>query len=223
MNSEHSHSRPRPDAPHAPQAADAAELAALYLSGAMTGEERDAFESRLAAGDAGCASELRRLQDAAGALLQDVATVAPPAAVRERVMRAIDGDSSPSSRSAAVSQIWRGWDTTTDSPFFTLRAAEGEWQETGVAGVQVRQLFVDRPGNRMTAMFRMAAGTEYPEHVHDGPEECYVLQGDLHVGDDFVMHAGDYQRALPGSEHGRQWTKSGCLLLVTCSLSDEMM
>ena len=40
---------------------------------------------------------------------------------------------------------------------------------------------------------------------------------------DFVMHAGDYQRALPGSEHGRQWTKSGCLLLVTCSLSDEMM
>ena len=217
MNSEHSHAPSRRDV------ADASELAALYLSGAMTGEEREAFESRLASGDVQCSAELRRLQDAAGALLQDVAPVSPPAAVRDRLMRAIESKAAMEQPESKASQIWRGWGTTTDSPFFTLRAADGEWQETGVAGVQVRQLFVDRPNNRMTAMFRMAAGTEYPEHTHDGPEECYVLQGDLHVGDDFVMHAGDYQRALPGSEHGRQWTKSGCLLLVTCSLSDEMM
>ena len=74
----------------------------------------------------------------------------------------------------------------------------------------------------MTAMFRMAAGTSYPEHIHDGPEECYVLEGDLHVGDRMVMHAGDYQRATPGSEHDEQWTEGGCLLLVTSSLSDEL-
>jgi anti-sigma factor ChrR (cupin superfamily) len=196
---------------------DAAELAALYISGAMTGEEREAFESRLAAGDAALAAEVRLLQDAADALLQDVDPVAPSPAVRRRLMQHID-DLSPK-----APQIWRAWDTSDDTPFFTLRAGDGQWEETGVEGVQVRRLFVDRPGNRMTAMFRMAAGSEYPEHEHDGPEECYVLQGDLHVGDDFVMNAGDYQRALPGSEHGRQWTKNGCLLLVTCSLSDEMM
>ena len=195
---------------------DAAELAALYLSGAMTGEEREAFESRLADGDAALAAEVRLLQDAADALLQDVDPVAPSPAVRRRLMQQLDA------AAPGTPQIWRAWDTTDDSPFFTLRADDGQWEHTGVEGVQVRRLFVDRPGNRMTAMFRMAAGSEYPEHAHDGPEECYVLQGDLHVGDDFVMHAGDYQRALPGSEHGRQWTKGGCLLLVTCSLSDEM-
>ena len=85
----------------------------------------------------------------------------------------------------------------------------------------MRRLFVDRPNNRMTAMFRMAPGTDYPEHVHNGFEECYVLEGELHVGDDIVMHAGDYQRADGGSEHARQWTERGCVLLVSTSMSDE--
>ena len=75
----------------------------------------------------------------------------------------------------------------------------------------------------MTALFRMAAGSEYIPHVHAGPEECYVLEGDLHVGDDIVMHAGDYQRAPAGSVHGVQRTEGGCLLLVSSSMHDEVV
>src|SRR5688572_901220 len=138
-------SAPRRDGP------DAAELAALYLSGAMTGEEREAFESRLAAGDAALAAEVRLLQDAAGALLQDVDPVAPSPAVRRRLLQQLDA------HAPRAPQIWRAWDTTDENPFFTLRAGDGQWEETGVEGVQVRRLFIDRPGNRMTAMFRMAA------------------------------------------------------------------
>ena len=70
-------------------------------------------------------------------------------------------------------------------------------------------------------MFRMAPGTSYPSHVHDGAEECYVLEGDLHVGD-VVLGPGDFQRATPGSHHVEQRTDGGCLLLVNSSLSDEM-
>jgi quercetin dioxygenase-like cupin family protein len=72
----------------------------------------------------------------------------------------------------------------------------------------------------MTAMFRMEPGTSYPQHIHAGAEECYVLEGDLHVGD-MVLHAGDYQRAEAGSHHGYQSTETGCVLLVTCALNDE--
>lgn len=206
-----------------PAGSDPAELAALYLSGAMSDPEREVFEQRLARGDEACARELDRLQDAAEALLQNVEPVAPPTAVRERLMRLIAPQPTPP-REHKGEQIWRDWDSEDASePLFTLRADQGDWEETGVAGVQVRRLFVDRPANRMTAMFRMAAGADYPEHVHDGPEECYVLDGDLHVGDELIMRRGDYQRAMPGSEHGRQWTQDGCLLLVTCALTDEMV
>jgi len=219
---------------------DAAELAALYLSGAMTGEERESFEAALTAGRAEFVAEVQRLQEAVLALGDEVEPVEPSPAVRQKLLRQIDERdalhaqptdqprpkrSDEQSANQVRQQIWRGWgsDDAASDALFTLRAADGAWEDTGVAGVQVRRLFVDRASNRMTAMFRMAPGAAYPVHVHDGPEECYVLQGDLHVGRELVMRAGDYQRATPGSEHGTQWTENGCLLLVTSSLSDEMV
>jgi anti-sigma factor ChrR (cupin superfamily) len=72
-------------------------------------------------------------------------------------------------------------------------------------------------------LVRMAAGTSYPGHRHARAEECLVVQGDLHVGDDLVMHAGDFQRAEPGSVHVPQWTERGCLLLVTSSVDDDLL
>ena len=75
----------------------------------------------------------------------------------------------------------------------------------------------------VTMLIRMAPGTAYPAHRHGGAEECYVLEGDLHVGDDIVMHAGDYQRAEAGSTHPVQSTRGGCLLLLTSSLRDELV
>lgn len=213
---------------------DAAELAALYLSGALEPQERVAFEAELAAGREAYRAELQRLQETVIALGDAAGAIDPPPSVRASILRHIEAEATERKPVAAErdaagidasrEQIWRKWESDPDrDALFTLRAQEGSWEETGVAGVRVRRLFVDRESNRMTAMFKMEPGTSYPEHVHDGPEECYVLEGDLHVGDEFVMHKGDYQRATPQSEHGRQWTKGGCLLLVTCSLSDEMV
>jgi anti-sigma factor ChrR (cupin superfamily) len=56
--------------------------------------------------------------------------------------------------------------------------------------------------------------------VHGGPEECYVLEGDLRV-DDKTMGQGDYQFAPEGCEHSVQSTEGGCLLLISSSLSDR--
>lgn len=201
---------------------DAAELAALYVAGAMSSQERSSVEALLASGHPELVAEVRRLDAAARALGSAAQPMIPNPEVRDRLMRMIT-QQRETELSDGRSQIWREWRSNDLDALFTLKSDEGSWEETGVAGVHVRKLFVDRPNNRMTAMFRMAAGTSYPQHVHDGPEECYVLQGDLHVGDELIMHAGDYQRATPGSHHDTQWTESGCLLLVTSSLSDELV
>jgi len=120
-------------------------------------------------------------------------------------------------------QIWRAWNDSSEiDGLVTLRADEGAWEATGVPGVEVRRLFVDRNDNRMTAMFRMAPGAAWPQHRHDGFEECFVVSGDLHVGDELVMRAGDFQRAHGGSHHPKQWTEGGCVLLVSSSLHDEL-
>jgi anti-sigma factor ChrR (cupin superfamily) len=68
----------------------------------------------------------------------------------------------------------------------------------------------------------MDAGSSYPRHVHNGAEECLVLEGDIRMGD-AVLHAGDYQYAPPDTLHGVQSTEKGCLLLITSSLSDELV
>jgi anti-sigma factor ChrR (cupin superfamily) len=200
---------------------DAADLAAQYAAGAMTAEERSAFEALLASGHEQLLAEVRKLDEAVVAL-GSASPVQPSAHVKESLLRQIDVQQREAARQSPRQQVWRRWSSDDVQALFTLRAGEGAWENTGVDGVQVRRLFVDKPNNRMTAMFRMAPGTSYPQHVHDGPEECYVLDGDLHVGDDLVMRAGDYQRATPGSHHDVQWTEGGCLLLVTSSLSDEI-
>lgn len=205
---------------HPPQN-DPSELAALYLVGALDLPRRRQVEEALRAGDPEIVDAMRTLEGGSLALAALAPEIAPPPALRQRILAAVAGEEA--AHRSEQSQIWRQWSSDAGPEgIFTLRVDQGAWEETGVPGVQVRRLFVDRAANRMTAMFRMAPGTSYPEHHHDGHEECYVLHGDLHVGDDLVMHAGDYQRAESGSPHARQWTSGGCVLLVSTSMSDEM-
>lgn len=214
----------------------------LYFAGALSAQEVDAVDQRLREGDHDLRTAFVDLQESVIALSASAAPVSPPARVREAVMNRIRSaemhqtatsdqlDDSRADRSAraqntapATPQIWRNWQSdSSETGLYTLYSDGGAWEPTGAPGVEVRRLFVDRAANRMTAMFRMTPGAEYPEHRHDGHEECYVLDGDLHVGDEIVMRRGDYQRAESGSPHARQWTQGGCLLLVSTSLSDEM-
>jgi quercetin dioxygenase-like cupin family protein len=212
---------------------DPAELAALYAVGALPAEEAAAFEALLRAGCEDCQREMRGLESVVDALTRFPTKEEPPQHVREDLLRRAEADQRAEGHSPGhqaghqagqPAQIWRAWAAAQQelNELFTLRSSEGEWSDTGVPGVEVRRLFVDAAANRMTAMFRMAPGTAYPRHIHDEAEECYVLQGDLHVGD-IVLKAGDYQRAGAGSNHDVQWTEGGCLLFITCSMSDELV
>jgi anti-sigma factor ChrR (cupin superfamily) len=192
------------------------ELLPLHVLGILSAAETAAVEEHLASGCASCAAEHRKLSQTAADLAWSVTPVPPPARVRDAVLAAV-------ARSARPVQVWKSWSAETpDTGLGIVRASEGTW-ETVTEGISVKRLAYDPDRQTTTMLIRMAAGTAYPSHRHARAEECYVLEGDLHIGDSIVMHAGDFQRAGAASVHLPQSTQDGCLLLITSSLEDELL
>lgn len=210
---------------------DPQELAALYSAGSMPLDQAATFEAHLVAGCGACRSAVHELEGVVANLLEEISPVRPDARVRDAIMARIStapaaAKPCPSTKAARECaheppQPWRDWSSDAfANDIIIRRAAESGWEETGVAGVRVRRLRVDRDKNQMTALIRMAPGTSWPSHEHDGAEECLVLEGDLRAGD-HVFRAGDYQCMSRGSQHGVQSTEGGCLLLIVSSLTDK--
>jgi len=190
------------------------ELAPLYALGTLDEREGAEFEAHLNE-CASCLDEVASYSIVAADLALVTAT-RPPATLRARLLESI---------ATPPIQVWKNWsdDTAPTSASGVVRANDGEWQSTGSPGVFVRQLSLD-PVRQMTSMLiRMEPGSSYPRHVHASAEECYVIQGELHVGDDVVLHAGDFQRVEEGSMHAVQSTLTGCLLFISSSLHDELV
>lgn len=194
--------------------------AVLYALGGMTAGEMVEFERHLQ--DCRVCRDEAEVQRVIAARLAFLAPeVEPPADQRERLLERIRREAPPPRQSQPTAQPWKQWDAMAAAPF-TFVAADTAFEPTSIAGIEARQLFVDRAQDRVTMLVRMAPGTAYPRHVHGGIEECFVISGDLRVGD-LVMHAGDYQRADAGSRHVEQSTEAGCVLFLVSSLQDELL
>lgn len=202
-------------------------LLPLYALGALDPEESGAVDVHLAAGCPTCADELRGFQSAATELAYTVPPVSPPDHVRQEILHRLQEptERGPAAESGAPHsiQVWRSWTSGEPSVGLSLvRAGDGIWEES-LPGVRVKRLSADPQRRTVTMLVRMDPGATYPPHRHAAAEECYVLSGDLHVGDELVMHAGDFQRAERDTVHVRQWTASGCALLVTSSIEDDLV
>lgn len=202
---------------------DWSEWAALYALGSLTAEERARCERRWHS-DASFRAEVERLRAIGDALHLAAPAVAAPAQLFERVRARALGQE-PAPQAAETPQLWKAW-TAEDAgarQFGYLAGDASGWEATSIPGIEVRRLFADPAGDRVSMLVRMAKGTSYPAHVHNGPEECYVLAGDLHVGAGLHMRAGDYQRVEKGSLHPAQTTDEGCTLFISSSMSDELV
>lgn len=213
----------------------AREIAALYALGTLTSDESSAFEAHLGGGCPDCAAAVKSFLDITASLEKAVAGPGrePRSALRAELLRRVASEKrdtaaragDASEHRARETQVWKHWQETPGSfiepGLFTLRASEGNWQETAVPGVSVKPLFVDKDRDYVTMLVRMAPGSSYPRHSHAGAEECFVLEGDLRVAGR-VLRAGDYQRADATSNHGEQATDEGCLLLIVSSQHDEL-
>jgi len=214
------------DIQHAPDER-ARDLAAMHAIDSLEGEERDEFRVHLAACRA-CRAEVASLRRVASALAELAPEVRAPASLRARLLERLASgpravDALPAAPQSAAPQSWKGWSADRSSATVLLLSADQSgWEATAFDGVEARKLFVDEAADRVTMLVRMAPGASYPPHVHGGPEECYVLAGDLDVGE-ARMTAGSYQRLGAGSRHPVQSTRDGCVLLLVSSLQDELL
>jgi anti-sigma factor ChrR (cupin superfamily) len=104
----------------------------------------------------------------------------------------------------------------------TIPAGPEGWERTAIAGIDVKPLFVDAHKRRVSMLVKMSAGTSYPSHRHAASEECFVVSGEIQVGER-TLRTGDYQVASEGSVHGVQRTEVGCVLFIVSSQDDELL
>ena len=190
--------------------------------GELASEESSALE-RHALDCAPCRAELALLWRTAAEL--DCALgprAAPPQRLRARLLAAL-----PAAAPEEV-QPWKRWGALPAraareaAPGIATVEAGDDWIETAVGGTRVRRLALDPSARRVTMLVQMDPGSAYPAHRHGGPEECFVLAGDLSFGGQ-TLAQGDFQRAEAGSVHGVQSTRAGCLLLIVSSTDDELI
>ncbi len=204
--------------PHDHLDEEARDLAALYTLGSLDARAASAYDAHLDACPA-CRREVDSLRHALSGVAGLAAAVGPPVTLKARLMQSIHRQDVHE----APVQVWKHWAPDRAGAGLTLLPKSSEsWEPTAAEGVEVRRLFVDIDNDRATMLVRMKRGSSYPTHRHAGTEECYVIEGDLLVGEHH-MRAGDYQRASGGSVHGAQSTEGGCLLLIVSSLHDELL
>jgi quercetin dioxygenase-like cupin family protein len=183
------------------------ELAALNAVGALDGEDLNEFLRLKEAGGEEVEREIAAFEEVASALgAGHGRMVAPPPLVKQRLMARLNAGQAPAQSAPGLSFIF---------------SDEGEWMPHPVKGILIKQLALDTVRGYATLLMKVPPGTEYPEHHHSGPEECYVLEGDLHAAGR-VLGPGDFHHADAGSDHGRLFTKGGCTLLLVVAPSDYL-
>lgn len=186
-------------------------MAALHSLGLLEDPDRSDFEEHLSEGCEICQAELSGLRDVAASVAFTTSLQEPPPDLRDRLLERI--------RSGP--QIWKSWNPGLASHMHVVREGEGDWERV-VDGVYAKRLFVDAEHDRVTMLVRMEPGAKYVPHRHGGPEQCFVLEGDIRDGDD-VFQAGDFQCLMTGTRHGAQSSESGCVVLIVSSLKDELL
>lgn len=184
-----------------------AELAHLYATEGLAGEQLEAFEAWRA-----LASEEEKAEFAA---LVDTITIAtlsqlpeepPPPGMREKILARVQEES------ARASDL-----TPAPEAFAYLLANEGKWIPLPFPGARIKELSANKDDGVTVFLLEMDPDTRFPSHHHHGAEMAYVLEGDLQT-EGRTLHAGDFVRADGSSEHGSLYSHAGCrALLITAS------
>ena len=135
--------------------------------------------------------------DIRDALLESIAPVAPPTALRAKVLARVRADS---------------------ATYVTVRGGVSGWREL-TPGLEFKILLGDTPNQSKSFLLRVAAGTRMPEHNHRAFEECLVLEGDFMLGE-IKLSAGDFHCAAKNALHGETYTERGVTVYLRASIDD---
>ena len=171
------------------------EQAALFALGSLPPAEAAPFQQRVNAGCPLCCAELRECNEVVSLLPLTAPEVAPPPALRNRLLDRVGGGEKRLGYSVM-------------GPGRLVRPEDTDWEPAPIPGVHVRRLHEGR-----TMLVRMAPRTVYPAHPHKANEQCLVLEGSI-TSEGITAYAGDFTFMPAGSTHEPLYTEAGCLLLI---------
>jgi anti-sigma factor ChrR (cupin superfamily) len=189
------------------------EQASLYVLGALPPDEHEKFEAVLRA-NAELRELVRDLQRAATSLALSAPPVALPPGLKDKVLRRIDSaeKQKPSPSAMGIAEGLR----------FLQNAGQSNWKELPIPGAFIKLLSLERERGYAVLMGKLGPGVRYPAHINAGPEDFYILTGDLHIGDRKLV-AGDFHHADGGSQHAENYSVEGCTLLAVLTLDDPLV
>lgn len=191
------------------------EKASLYALGALTAAEQPAFEAELRA-DPELRELVRGLQRTTDLLAMVSPAVSPPRELRDKVLRRIE-----TAATATIPAIGPLPSTFPGFRFLDSDDREG-WKQLPVPGAWIKLLSLERERGYAVLLGKLEPGVRYPAHTNAGPEDFYILTGDLHVGER-RLGAGDFHHADAGSQHGVNYSVEGCTLLAVLTIDDPLV
>lgn len=191
------------------------EQATRYALGEMKPAEQQAFAEQVREN-----VELREflwsLQRTLDQVALSVPQVSPAPALKDKVLRRIRG--------AAEGKATRAMPPMAEA-LAGLRFVPGEdsgWKPLPIPGAFIKLLSLQRDRGYAVLLGKLDPGVRYPAHTNAGPEDFYILTGDLHVGEQ-VLGAGDFHHADAGSVHGENFSVDGCTLLAVLTTDDPLV
>jgi len=191
------------------------EQASLYALGALPEAEARAFEMELRS-NAELGGLVRSLQRTAGLMALSAPLVQPPPALRNKVLQRIDeiaGVKKPAAHSPLAALAGLN---------FIEAAAGKDWKPLPIPGTYLKLLSVEKERGYAVLLGKLDAGARYPAHVNAGPEDFFILTGDLVIGDRRLA-AGDFHHADGGSQHEENYSVGGCTLLAVLTTDDPLV
>lgn len=176
----------------------------LYILGDLSEAEETAFEQRVVSGPPGSflEREVAEQMESLAVTAERIAASmpAPRRGLKDRILTAIG----PTPKQHIV------------------RSGEDGWAPSGFEGIDMKVLYEDKTRGIYSVMARFGPGVHHQKHRHVGVEECFVLQGDLHMNE-INLKAGDFIVTHDSSIHDDTWSDHGCILLLSTQLKDEML
>jgi anti-sigma factor ChrR (cupin superfamily) len=178
------------------------ELAAEFAVGTLASAEHAEFHALLKSAPPDAQAEVSRILDTAAVIALALPRKTPSPSLKEKLLAQIH-------LPKATPELFQ----------FVRSGDNSGWTALSVAGAFVKLLTLQKEKGYAVVLGRLDPGTSYPPHHHIGPEQIYILEGDLHIGD-VALHAGDFHAAAAGSDHGVNYSESGCTILAIVSTED---
>ena len=194
------------------------ELASLYALGALDAPEAHALEQEMRA-DAELRDLVIELQRTSDLVALASSWVEPPLALRGKVVARVAALQSPEkppvpAMPAALAAL--------AGLRFEQAAESRGWKPLPIPGAAIKLLSFENERGYAVLLGKLDPGTRYPAHVNAGPEDFFILTGDLVIGERKLV-AGDFHHADAGSQHEENHSVDGCTLLAVLTKDDPLV